>query len=259
MLNTNIIGVYGTTLPPLAVSSTLKILRIGHTLVNGATNNPSYENQHFGKHQPGWPVIVSNVGLLSRFQCSTDRQVLFVCDSLPILMSCNLRVIKTPMEMNYQDYTHNMALALNHAVSHPLDGWELTRKEPSIIEYVNLATKPSFLNNMQTEIYKITPYALRLEVKALIIGYLAGVESRAKLIAKLKTSLKLNNLLALIMDSKTPLLKEAVALFNRTQDIEATAKATGFETFEILYVVNSNRKTVADKAGPKVKAKKVNS
>lgn len=247
----NVIGVYGTTLPPLAVSSTLKILRIGHTVVNGANNNVKYEDHHFGKHQPGWPVVISNVGLLSRFRCESDRQVLFVCDSLGILSSCNFRVIKTPADMNYHDYTHNLALALNHAVSHPLDGWDLVRKEPTLLQYVNLATKPSFLNNMQTEIYKITPYALRLEVKNLIISYLAGVEGRNKLVAKLKTSMKLTALLTLIMDAKTVLLKEAVAIFNKTQDIEATAKTTGFETFEILYVVNSNRKTIEDREGNK--------
>lgn len=133
----------------------------------------------------------------------------------------------------------NIPLALQYATRNPLVEWSLIRKEPSISDYVNNATKPSFLNFIQTELYKLTPYDLRKDVQAMVIRYLDGAIKLKPLKDKLQSSHKLTNLLGLIMDSQTLKLREAIAEYKKTGNLEVTAVQYGIETFEILYVVRS--------------------
>jgi hypothetical protein len=122
--------------------------------------------------------------------------------------------------------------------------FEFKKIEPSIADYVNAATKPSFLNHIQTSIYKIQPYGLRKEVQAMCIAYLAGGTSLAVLKRKLRSNFKLEDLAKLMLAEKAKQLKDAVALL-KGLPVDQVAKKTGFEQFELNYVANSyarNRK-----------------
>lgn len=242
-----IIHAYGLLASPLQVSAVLTQLKVGHTLFKDSLMSPGKE-LHFDSRQPAWPVVLPTIQAMSRYRCGADKQILMICDSLALLSTCNLRTLKP----------HNMEVtlkkALEYAVANPMDGWHLIRTEPSIKEYVDSATTPSYLNLIQSDLYKITPYDLRREVQALLIGCLAGMEPRAKLVAKLKSSQKLDGLLELIKDPKFMGLKEAVALFRTNGDVDTTALATGYQTFEILYVTRSaskTQKTASDKKAGK--------
>ena len=125
------------------------------------------------------------------------------------------------------------------------EGWSLINKEPSTLDYVNSATKPSLVNKLQTEVYKLTPYALRKEVQQLMIAYLAGTASYTAMHKKLKSSLKLQRLGELLHLPKAKELREAVLMLNTTS-VEDVAKKTGFETFELLYLSRSNAKTLSE-------------
>lgn len=237
----NIVQAFGVPSSPLEVSKIMTYLGVGHTLVTGTLRLKS-KSKHLSRVQPAWPIILPSVRALERYTCKMDNQVLFICDALAFLSTCNLQIIKP------QGMAENIKDALEYARLNPLEGWKLKIKEPSISDYVNNATKPSFLNDLQTQLYKITPYDLRKTTQNLIIGYLAGAEPKAKLIAKLKTSHKLDKIYELIKSPKTQALKDAVALFAKNQNIELTALETGFETFEILYLTNSSKKTISEAA-----------
>ncbi len=232
-----IIHAYGLLASPLQVSAVLTQLKVGHTVFKDSLTAPGTE-LHFDHRQPAWPVILPTIQAMSRYRCKANKQILMICDSLALLSTCNLRTLKP----------HNMEVtlkkALEYAVANPMDGWALVRREPSIKEYVDNATTPSYLNLIQSDLYKITPYDLRREVQALLIGCLAGVETKAKLVAKLKSSHKLDSLLELIKDPKFIGLRDAVALFKSNGDADATALSTGYQSFEILYVTRSANKTL---------------
>lgn len=236
-----IIQAFGVPSSPLQVSDILTNLHVGHTLISGTMRAINTE-KHLAKEQPAWPVVLPSIAAIPKNTCKMPNQILFVCDALALLSTCNIRLIKADAIYD------SIRSALLYAAANPVEDWHLERREPSIQDYVSNATKPSFLNNLQTEIYRITPYDLRKQIQAQIIGYLAGVESRTKLLAKLASSHKLTKLAELVKDPKSVALHNAVAQYKRTQAIEATALETGFETFEILYISNSSRKTIDDAA-----------
>jgi len=238
-----IIHAFGLLASPLQVSAVLTQLKVGHTLFKDSLTAPGKE-LHFDSRQPAWPVILPTIQAMSRYKCKAERQILMICDSMALLSTCNVRTLKP----------HNMEAtikkALDYAVANPMDGWTLVRQEPSIKEYVDSATTPSYLNLIQDLLYKITPYDLRREVQALLIGCLAGVATKSKLVAKLKSSYKLDNLRELVRDPKFMGLKDAVAMFRTNGDADLTALTTGYQSFEILYITRSSskaQKTASDK------------
>lgn len=231
---TNVIKAYGCLVPIHEVSEILHSLRVGHTVVE---RQRQYVRHNGGLEQPGWPVLLPNIGMIKRYACKRDLQILFVCDSRSALKTCNLGLI------NPVDIGLNLRKALEHAIAAPTPMWQLVSKEMSFAEYVAHATKPSFLNDLQTEFYSINPYDLRKEVQALVIAYLANVESKAKMKAKLDTSHKLARLRQLVNDPKCDALRAAVAKVQRGESEQMVALATGFETFELLYIARSSAKT----------------
>ena len=241
-----IIHAYGLLASPLQVSETLAQLRVGHTLVNDTLRAKGIEH-HFSTRQPAWPIVLPTIQALGRYQCNRGDQILLICDSLALLSTCNVGILKP------EDMETSLRKALNYAVANPMLNWKLTRIEPTIGDYVANATTPSYLNLIQAEFYKITPYDLRKEIQALVIGCLAGIESRSKLFAKLSTSYKLDNLKTLVKDPKFGALKDAVSMFRSNGNVELTATTTGYQTFELLYVTRSSAKTQKDLVDKKKK------
>jgi hypothetical protein len=135
---------------------------------------------------------------------------------------------------------YSLQRSLEHALAHPFEkDWKLQVNEPTFAEYVTSSTKPSFLNGVQTEFYRITPYDLRKSVQALVIGYLAGAVSRKKLWDKLNSSHKLDRLKSVLTNPKCMQLKQAVSLYLKGGDLEIIALEYSCPTFEILYLSKS--------------------
>jgi hypothetical protein len=232
-----VIKAYGVLASPLEVAHALKLLRVSHAMVDNSLVAKS-KSRHLSAEQPAWPIILPSVTFCHRYRSPYARQILFICDSLSCLKTCNVKVLDPT------DLVKSMRRALEYAVENPED-WHLVRKEPTMDDYVNAATKPSFLNHVQAAIYKITPYDLRKEVAALLIGYLAGVEARSKLMAKLDSSHKLWELKEMMKDPMSGALRQAVMQYKKEGNVELVASQHKLQTFEILYIAGSSKKTIA--------------
>lgn len=229
----NVIQAYGVLASPLQISSALAALKVSHVIVDNSLRATPVVRD-VAARQPAMPVVIPSLKALARHWAQYERQILYVCASLDELKSTNIRIIK--------NWRVDLRTSLEHAIANPVEGWSLVVNEPTMEDFVNVATKPSFLNHVQAEIYKLTPYDLRKEVQALVIAYLAGMETQAKLRAKLNSSYKLERLKSLMADPKCLVLRNAVADYRKTKDEAVTAKAFGVEVFEIMYLFKSSAK-----------------
>jgi hypothetical protein len=230
----NIFHAYGVLASPLQLSAAFTSIGISHVTIDSSLKaKPTVKN--VAKKQPAWPVVLPSLKAMGRHWLELDNQILYICGSMHELSTTNLRIIK--------DWKSSLKASLIYAGLHPFDhDWQLVTNEPTMEDFVNMATKPSFLNHVQAEIYKLTPYDLRKTVQAMVIAYLAGTEGPTKLKQKLASSFKLDRLKALMADPQCQVLRQAVADYRRSGDEEAVAKAHGVETFEIMYLVKSSAK-----------------
>ena len=114
-------------------------------------------------------------------------------------------------------------------------------------EVLKVATTYSFLNGIQTALYKITPYSLRKNTQIAIISYFYGDLPYTKLITHLESSNKLKTLLELCKDKQAKALREAcIEARQNPEKVEKIAKASGFASFEIVYIIKSHRKAIED-------------
>lgn len=105
----------------------------------------------------------------------------------------------------------------------------------SPMDYVNQVAKPSLLNKIQTEVYKIQPYALRKQTQALILDYLNSRVSDRQIKQAMSNNLKLELILPMVLEAKS--LRDAVARLKIGKEtVEEVALATGHPTFELLYI-----------------------
>lgn len=230
----HVLHAFGVVGSPLEISAALTQMRTSHVVIdNSLVARPSVVDLLY--QQPAWPVILPNLKAFRRYSLTYERQILYVCGSLAELSATNLRVIK--------DWKASLDLSLKHAVVNEFAAdWGLDIQEMPIEGYVDIATKPSFLGDVQTLLYRITPYALRKEVQELFIAYLAGIASYTKLRAKLVSSYKLDDLKKLLADPRCAELRNAVALAKKTGDVENVANQTGVEKYEIMYLLRSTAK-----------------
>lgn len=227
-LNERVIGIYGTTAAPVQICQALTQLQVSHSTLMSDFN--------LGFAQPSWVGVIPGVSYMPRYTSRKSRQILFICDSLALLSTCNIRILNTNDITMLGDVVKR---ALEHSAEYPLEDWELVRNEPTTNEYVHSATKPSYLNFIQTALYKISNYPLRKEVQGLIIKYLNSDIKLQPLMVKLNSNLKLQELAVLLKDEKAVVLRNAVAAFRTSKNLEAVSKEFKTETFEILYVTNS--------------------
>lgn len=114
-------------------------------------------------------------------------------------------------------------------------------------EVLKVATTYSFLNGIQTALYKITPYSLRKETQTKIISYFYGDTSYTDLMLHLDSSSKLDKLAALCKDKQAKALREAcLEARSNPAKIDRIAKASGFASFELLYIIKSHQKVLED-------------
>jgi hypothetical protein len=233
--NTQILQAYGLTSSILKVSEQLLALNVAHSIVTKNNLQVNERFLHLGLTQPAWPVLIDGLSCINKVQFKENVPlILFVCDSLASIEMCNIQQIKS------EDLKLNLKKALIYAISNPINTkWKLTSKEPSIEEYVNAVSKPQILNEIQTSIYKITPYSLRKEVQALVISYLANDIQQPQLKAKLQSNYKLADILNICCTDKANNLRKAVVAFNKSKNIDLVSEEYGIASFQILYITRS--------------------
>lgn len=105
----------------------------------------------------------------------------------------------------------------------------------SHMDYVHLVAKPSLLNKIQTEVYKIQPYALRKQAQSLVLDYLNSRVSDRQLKQAMSDNLKLEAILPMVLEARS--LRDAVSRLKAGKEtVEEVAIATGHPTFELLYI-----------------------
>jgi hypothetical protein len=108
-----------------------------------------------------------------------------------------------------------------------------TFKVLTSMDYVNQVAKPSLLNKIQTEIYKIQPYALRKQTQVIVLDYFNNRISQRQLKQMMSNNLKQEAILPLLMQAQS--LRDAVARLGK-ETVEEVAASTGHPTFELLYL-----------------------
>lgn len=249
--NNKNLGVYG--IPehsPFHISAALCELNITHRLVGFGGNLKEVVVAH---EQPATVYLADNPFNLKLIQArSTTPFIIFLSMSEDAMGTTNCRILK--------GRALKTMLMTALIESHPQRVKEpfVFREEPKgLDDYVNEATKPTFLYYIQTAIYKLTPYSLVKEARTLIISALYGAIPMKKLYEFLGTSLKLEDLKNLLKDDKAKQVRELVheakrqlALGDTRREDEIVEKvvgASGLEAFDILYVIRSYKKMERDR------------
>lgn len=223
---------------PYDISTVLSGIGVGHTIMwrEGLTTKSKTIKSN-GSTQKAWPIIVDSVRLLPLLKLH-GRYIAYVTDARAALSLSN---INNSMWDETTDVPFAKAIKQSLKVKvRDVPDWSLTRREPSLMEYVNKAVKPSQLNDFQTLVCKINPYTLRKEIQTMFIGYLASVVKGSTLKAKLNSSYRLAPLLELMKAERTQELRKAVAQVKSGTDLEKVCLETDFESFEIMYILKAS-------------------
>jgi hypothetical protein len=221
------------------VSAILDELEWPHTIIGGKPVCP-FELKSAGIPIPRYSIyVISGLRNIHRIQLSTPNAIYFVCCSETALAESNLSDALTP--------TRRAPNELKSAIKNaPLLTWDyewkqLEIKQPALIDFVKMAVKPMFVNQLQKLVQSITPYAKSKEARSLCVSYLCGETSREDMLNHLSGSLKFSAIAELMRSEKAGQLRAAIAEYkSNTKSLERICDQYGFESFEILYPVNSN-------------------
>ncbi len=221
---------------PHEVSAILDELEWPHTIIGGKPSRP-FEIKTGVLNSDTTIYVISGIRNIHRITPPTKDAVYFVCCA------------KTTLEES------NLSLALSHASGFtdlksaiqmaPIMTWEadwtLEIKQPGLLDFVQMAVKPMFVNQLQKLVQSITPYAKSKEARSLCVSYLCGETSREEMLIHLTGSLKFSAIAELMRTEKAAQLRAAIAEYkSNAKPLERICDQYGFESFEILYPVNSN-------------------
>lgn len=205
--------VYATSLySPVEISYELRRLKVSHTLATKAFS----QEVLLGKPQPKSVYVGDSITNIKK------GSVNFIVSSLAELQCTNYTRLGND----------NLTEALKDALISQVKVVP-TVKPMTDMDYVNAVAKPSILNKIQTEVYRINPYALRKQTHAVVLEYLNSRMSKRKLKEIMSRNLKQEALLPLLLSADS--LRDAVARLGK-ESVEAVAEATGHPTFELLYL-----------------------
>lgn len=215
---------------PSEVSNTLTRLSVSHTVVGWSHTKKTRAQRVVDglcRRQPAWPVVCHSVKDIPKYRVKKSRIILLVCDAPAPLSFTNL---------NTPELGATLEDTVKNALTAPWIDWTFECKEPDILDFVDVATKPSFLRSMQTAVYKINPYDFRKQVQSHLILYLGGQLSYTKVRRLLKSSLKSEPLLDLLETPAAKTLQEALRLVDKGWNPEAAADHHDIDVFDINYV-----------------------
>lgn len=177
--------------------------------------------------------VVQSLEKLTRLK--TDGIMVILCDSRPALEETNAKIAPsdlTPSEL------------IDWVMADEGKEVQLQVHPVTLKSVLEVATIHSILNDMQTRIYKITPYALRKEAQDHLISYFYGAKSEEWFKSFLDAyPAKLASIRELIEMPEAIALKEAceeaVPLEYDRDNVEAIAKRHKVQGFEITYIIKS--------------------
>jgi hypothetical protein len=240
-----IIGAYGVIdMSPIEMSEQLRALNLSHTyLARAGFRLMQYNIDGLCKEQPVWPIVVDSIRTLSKLdqwlQAPPARAVVFVADARAALTNTNISHALWPEN---RQGGFQKALKSELKLAHRAGAsWQLEITNPSIMDYVNTAVKPSILNDLQSAFYKISNYTARKEIQKLCIGWFAGQVSTARIHKALKSNIRYERIHELMQSPLALALQLAVKeLIATGEDAAVIAKRTGFESFELMYLKRSS-------------------
>ncbi|QRE00292.1 hypothetical protein [Burkholderia phage BCSR5] len=244
-----ILAAYGLPFcSPITVSNILRTLRVSHSIVGCAHPALKPTKIHLdglSEQQPAWPIIVDKLSALKMAYStkSSHRRILLVCDSYAALGDTNVKMILE---------SRDIRKFLEETDLSPEKEWELRTIKMSMHDYVNIATKPSFLNHVQTAVYKISNYSARKQIRSDIVKALYGVVPLKSVVRSLDHNLKYETLRDLMASADAVKLRDACLSYRSALKLDSraapdeVAKEYGFEPFELLYVVKSYEKELKD-------------
>jgi hypothetical protein len=200
------------------ISVALRSLKVSHTIDPEAKHRP-VKVVDLGYEQP-LPVRLS-----PRVSGYCETGVNFISASVAELKDTNF----TPFHSGSLAASLRAMLVEQHKITPTI----LSRDANS---YVDSLAKPSMLNHLQTEVYKIQPYALRKEVQALVLEYFNSKISIKSAKQQLQRSMKTERFVKIFQDMLP--LRLAVAEL-KTKPVELVEKETGFSAFELLYLTKA--------------------
>lgn len=221
---------------PHEVSAILDGQNIPHTIVGGKPVRP-FEIKTGVLNSDTTVYVISGIRNIHRITPPTKDAIYFVCCSKTTLAESNLSVALSP-----DSRSMSLADAIGVALVAQFEpDWKLEIKQPALIDFVKMAVKPMFVNQLQKLVQSITPYAKSKEARSLCVSYLCGETSREEMLIHLTGSLKFSAIAELMRSEKASQLRTAISEYKANKKpLERICEQYGFESFEILYPVNSN-------------------
>lgn len=125
---------------------------------------------------------------------------------------------------------------------------ELDIHVASVMDFVNVAVRPSILTDIQTTLYRISNTQLRKAAQVALVRTLDSKHSVTKLIRDLSANLYTAPLSELARHPDFEALRAAVLRFRQGEDSLSIELSTKFTSFDILYVARSS--DLINKAAP---------
>ncbi len=199
------------------ISNTLRALNVSHT-IESSERAGKLRTVALGHKQPRQvhlttrPVFVTGainfISMPFALLADSNYPQMPSGDLKPVLMHCLMNAVRIEPEIK------NMKAA----------------------DYVMALARPSILNKIQTEVYRIQPYDLRKQVQSLIIKFFNGVISLRTMNQFLDRSIKTERLKPLINEG-VPLRDAVLMMKHRTA--EDIAAETGVQAFDLNYLTKS--------------------
>lgn len=202
------------------VSDALRALKVTHT-VDPQDKTSKVRRINMKRPQPKLVHVTSSLKGLR------PNSVNFIVGSHSMLMQTNIPSLRGGIEL---DDAIRWALTTEHQVS-------VQSHAMSVVDFINHVAKPSLLNKIETEIHRIQPYALRKEVRALMLDFFNSRASDRAVSLFLSKSLRFEHLKSIILSGTD--LKAAVARKKLGEDAELIAAETGVPAFDIMYLFNA--------------------
>jgi hypothetical protein len=218
------------------VSAILDEMGLPHQVIGGKPVRP-FEVSTGVSNMDATIYVISGMRNIHRIQCPTPTAIYLVCCSETALAESNLSNALSP-GVRSMDLRRSIGIAL---IANFEPNWTLEIRQPELLDFVKMAVKPMFVNQLQKLVQSITPYAKSKEARALCVSFLCGETSRDEMLGHLTSSLKFSAIADLMRTEKASQLRAAIGEYkSNTKPLERICEQYGFESFEILYPVNSH-------------------
>jgi hypothetical protein len=132
---------------PIEASEILKRFQLSHSVVGGFIRTMAVTIDGLCAAQPAWPVVIDKLKTIPKIKTKRSPLIYFVCDARTALGQSNVSQMLWP-ERRTKSLEDSIKDALIQALE--VDAhWTLTVNEPSLSDYVLIASKPAFLNLIQ--------------------------------------------------------------------------------------------------------------